>query len=182
MAFPRLAGTRSVKPVSTEAVSVQDAVRAVVQQGERTKALERIEQFVQRGDTRGVGRDGRLITADLQLLAVQGLLPEDPERSTRAKRLAALPNDYGVSMPSPQRLFVMGELRRMMPKIEQRRIIPVTENDLFTEWATARSVAIKRRNRYQGCSPSASAGRSSVTVRSRIHEHGYSLSRRSRSP
>lgn len=117
MAFPRLAGTRSVKPVSTEAVSVQDAVREVVQQGERTKALERIEQFVQRGDIRGVGRDGRLITADLQLLAVQGLLPEDPERSTRAERLAALLNDYGVSMASAQRLFVMGELRRMMPKI-----------------------------------------------------------------
>ena len=117
MAFPHLAGMRSGKPVSTQAVAVQGAVRELIQRGERTKALERIELLVQRGDARGVGRDGRVITADLQLFTVQGLLPEDPKRSTRAERLAALLNDYGVSMPSAQRLFVMGELRQMMPKI-----------------------------------------------------------------
>jgi two-component system phosphate regulon sensor histidine kinase PhoR len=117
ISFPHPTGTRAVKRVSPDAMSVQAAVRELVQRGERTRALERIEQFIQRGDARAVGPDGRLIAADLQLVALQGLLPDDPKRSTRTKRLASLLNDYDVSMPSAQRLFVMGELRRMTPEI-----------------------------------------------------------------
>ena len=55
--------------------------------------------------------------ADRLLLGLHGLPPGDPSRSPRASRLAALLNDYRVSMPSAQRLFVMGELRRMAPEI-----------------------------------------------------------------
>ena len=117
VSFPHPVGTLAVTHVSLEAMSVQAAVRELVQRGERTLAIGRIERFIQRGDARAMTPDGRLIAADLQLLAVQGLLPDDPARSTRAERLASLLNDYDVSMPSAQRLFVMGELRRTTPEI-----------------------------------------------------------------
>jgi signal transduction histidine kinase len=80
-------------------------------------AFPRIDQFSQPGGARATGPDGLPIAADLQLLGLQRLPPADPSRSTRARRLASLLNDYGVSMPSAQRLFIMGELRRMTPEI-----------------------------------------------------------------
>ena len=68
-------------------------------------AFPRIDQFNQRG------------AADLQLRSLQGLPPGDPTRPARTRQLASLLNDYRVSMPSAQRLFAMGELRRMTPEI-----------------------------------------------------------------
>jgi hypothetical protein len=61
--------------------------------------------------------NGRLISADRQLLVLQRLSPGDPARATLAQRLAALLNDYDVSMLSAQRLFLMGELRRLRPDV-----------------------------------------------------------------
>lgn len=64
-------------------------------------AFPRIDQFTQRR------------AADLQLLGLQRLPPGDPSRPVRTRQLASLLNDYNVSMPSAQRLFVMGELRKV---------------------------------------------------------------------
>lgn len=54
---------------------------------------------------------------DRLLFAVHRLPPDDPARGAEAKQLAALVNDYDVSMPAAQRLFVMGELRRLSPEV-----------------------------------------------------------------
>jgi signal transduction histidine kinase len=68
-------------------------------------AFPRIDQFSHGG------------AADRQLLALHGLPAGDPSRPARASQLASLLNDYSVSMPSAQRLFVMGELRKMTREI-----------------------------------------------------------------
>jgi signal transduction histidine kinase len=72
---------------------------AVLLDADGRVAFPRIDQYSQRG------------AADLQLLGVYGLPPGDPSRPARARQLASLLNDYRVSIPAAQRLFVMGELR-----------------------------------------------------------------------
>lgn len=69
---------------------------------------------------RARGRDalGRLIAADEQLLSVQLMKPTDRRFAAAVERLAALLGDYEhVSMPSAQRLFLMGELRALAPGV-----------------------------------------------------------------
>jgi two-component system phosphate regulon sensor histidine kinase PhoR len=61
--------------------------------------------------------DRRLASADTQLLALQRLAPDDSKRPAASRQLAAAVNDYNLEMPTPQRLFVMGELRRMAPDV-----------------------------------------------------------------
>jgi signal transduction histidine kinase len=78
---------------------------AIVFDGDGRAVFPRIDQFSRGG------------AADLQLLSLHRLRPGDPSRSTHITRLASLVNDYGVPMSSAQRLFVMGELRRMAPEV-----------------------------------------------------------------
>jgi signal transduction histidine kinase len=78
---------------------------AVLLDSEGRVVFPRIDQFHEGSD------------AGVQLLALQKLPPDHPSRSTRIDRLQSLLNDYSVSMPSAQRLFVMGELRKMVPAI-----------------------------------------------------------------
>lgn len=59
----------------------------------------------------------RRMNVDRLLLTLQRFPPGDAARGTHAKQLATLVNDYDVSMPAAQRLFVMGELRRLSPDV-----------------------------------------------------------------
>jgi signal transduction histidine kinase len=85
---------------------LEDGVDGVVLLDSRGRvAFPRIDQFHQGSD------------AGVQLLALQKLPPDHPSRSTRIDRLRSLLNDYSVSMPSAQRLFVMGQLRRTASEV-----------------------------------------------------------------
>jgi signal transduction histidine kinase len=59
----------------------------------------------------------RLPAADQALLALERLSESDPARTTRANTVATLVNNYDAVMPAAQRLFVMGELRRLAPSV-----------------------------------------------------------------
>lgn len=59
---------------------------------------------------------GRLTSGDRQLFALQQIDPGSPTFATRATALAALLNDYTVSMSSGQRLFLMSEFGRLTPE------------------------------------------------------------------
>jgi signal transduction histidine kinase len=73
-------------------------------------ALQAIERY-SRTPRFAAGRDpyGRLIAADARLLSLQLMSPSDARFQPVAEALAAIVNDYDtLSMPSSQRLFVMG--------------------------------------------------------------------------
>jgi signal transduction histidine kinase len=61
--------------------------------------------------------EGRLRAADRALLVAQRPRRDDAVRTSGVSALAQLVNDYGVAMPAAQRLFIMGELRRLVPTV-----------------------------------------------------------------
>jgi signal transduction histidine kinase len=66
------------------------------------------------------GRDteGRLIAADGFLLALQLISPRDSRRAIVLSRLSRMLNDYETtSMPAAQRLFLMDEVRAIVPGV-----------------------------------------------------------------
>jgi signal transduction histidine kinase len=98
------------------AIAAQAQIRCLAHSGDKGSALAAI-----RHRFGGVGSrpapytdlNGRLIAADEQLLALQLMKPSDNQYAATVRRLAGWLNDYGVSMPSAQRLFLMGEVRAL---------------------------------------------------------------------
>ena len=77
--------------------------------------------------------NGRLIAADRQLLVLQRLSSDHPAGVPLTQRLATLLNDYDVSMFSAQRLFLMGELRRLRPDVHLPTEAALRLSTQFTE-------------------------------------------------
>jgi signal transduction histidine kinase len=101
------------------ALAGQAEIRCLVQSGDKEAALTAIHhRFGGAGSRPAAALDtqGRLIAADELLLALQLMKPGDSRYGATAGRLAAWLNDYRVSMPSAQRLFLMGEVRALAPE------------------------------------------------------------------
>ena len=98
--------------------AAQAQVRALLLAGDQSSALRAIERHFT-GTVLAAGRDrhGRLIAGDAQLLALRLTPSSDARFPSKVERLAALVNDYGVAMPSSQRLFLMSELRAAAPSV-----------------------------------------------------------------
>jgi signal transduction histidine kinase len=98
--------------------AVQAQVRALLLAGDQSSALRAIERHFT-GPVLATGRDrhGRLIAGDALLLALRLTPPSDARFLSKVERLAALVNDYGVAMPSSQRLFLMSELKAAAPSV-----------------------------------------------------------------
>ena len=98
------------------ALAAQAQIRCLVQSGAKEAALAAIRRrFGGPRPAPGLDIHGRLIAADEQLLALHLMRRGDSQFARTAQRLAGWLNDYGVSMPSAQRLFLMGELRTLAP-------------------------------------------------------------------
>jgi signal transduction histidine kinase len=96
------------------ACAAQSQIRCLLRLGDQAAALSAIRQHFLNGRLSLCCADsfGRLIPADEQLLYLKLTPRSDPERMPVAQRLGQLLNDYEyVSMPSSQRLFLIGELR-----------------------------------------------------------------------
>lgn len=103
----------SVQDPRSAAIAAQAQIRCLAHSGDKGSALAAIRQ---RFDGRPAPRtdlNGRLIAADEQLLALHLMKPSDDQYAATVRRLAGWLNDYGVSMPSAQRLFLMGEMRAL---------------------------------------------------------------------
>jgi signal transduction histidine kinase len=89
----------------------QAEIRGLIQAGEITKAVDRIQQyFVDGKGSNARDSQGRSIAADQLLLAVKVLPRSDSRRAPFLARLERILNRYeGTSMPSAQRLFLMSE-------------------------------------------------------------------------
>lgn len=96
------------------ALAAQAQIRCFARGGAKGAALAAIRRrFGGAGSQPAPHTDlnGRLIAADEQLLALHMMKPSDKQYGATVRRLAGWLNDYGVSMPSAQRLFLMGEMR-----------------------------------------------------------------------
>jgi signal transduction histidine kinase len=108
--------------------AAQAEIRCLVRAGDRNAALRAIEENFGKGrPARGVDMAGRSVPADELLLAIQLMGPADARRVEVTQRLHDMVADYGLNMPSAQRLFVMGELRaaspgRQFPTYEAERL------------------------------------------------------------
>jgi signal transduction histidine kinase len=91
--------------------AAQAEVRCLIQAGQITKAVNRIEQYFVNGKgANAVDSQGRSISADELLLAVKVLPPSDSRRQQFLARLERVLNGYDEThMPSAQRLFLMSE-------------------------------------------------------------------------
>ena len=117
-AYARIADAATSPLLAARAA--QGQIRCLAQSGERELAIQEIRKRFSAGRAaRAVDAAGRLIAADEQLLALHLMKPGDGRRQPAARQLAALLNDYGgVAMPSAQRLFLMDELRALLPAPE----------------------------------------------------------------
>jgi signal transduction histidine kinase len=100
------------RDASLAARAVQAQVRSLVRARDTAAALRAIDRHFSSGAASS-GRDrlGRLIAADMRLLALRLLPPQDAGRRAAVERLESLLNDYDrVSMPSAQRVFLLKEL------------------------------------------------------------------------
>jgi signal transduction histidine kinase len=101
------------------ALAAQAQIRCLAQSGGNEAALAAIRRRFNGAASRPtpiMDTQGRLIAADELLLALHLMKPGDRRYRATAQRLAAWLNDYGVSMPSAQRLFLMGEVRALAPE------------------------------------------------------------------
>jgi signal transduction histidine kinase len=98
---------------SLVASAAQAQVRCLAQIGDKESAIQTIEQYFDGGPFANVvDSHHRLIAADEQLLALRLMKPGDRRFGAAAQRLAAMLNDYDITViPSAQRLFLMDELR-----------------------------------------------------------------------
>jgi signal transduction histidine kinase len=117
-AYARIADGASYPALA--AWAAQGEIRCLVRSGQKEPALQAIRQRFGAGlAARTLDSAGRWVAADEALLAVSLLHPGDGRRAPAARRLAAMLNDYdGVAMPSAQRLFLMDELRALLPRPE----------------------------------------------------------------
>lgn len=117
-AYQKLADSEPDPGLAARAAQAQ--IRCLVQNGAKEAALAALQhRFNGTGSRPAPGLDAhdRLIAADEQLLALGLLSRGDSRYGATARRLAAWLNDYGISMPSAQRLFLMDELRALAPDI-----------------------------------------------------------------
>src|SRR5208283_2116347 len=108
----------SERDADRAALAAQGQIRCLLRAGQTGGALAAIEhRFAGTAPRRARDREGRLIAADELLLALHLLPHRDPRFGAFAARLAAKLNDYqGPPMLSAQRLFLVGELRRLAPE------------------------------------------------------------------
>jgi signal transduction histidine kinase len=100
------------------ALAAQGQIRCLVRAGQPDAAFTAIQQrFAGASMSRARDREGRLIGADEQLLALHLLPRADPRFTGLASGLAAILNAYrGPPMLSGQRLFLMEEMRGLAPE------------------------------------------------------------------
>ena len=100
---------------SMRARAIQDAVRQVLQSGNRAAAIDIItREFGSRSARLGVDAEGRIIAADAHLLLINLLPASDRRRALALDRLTTAVNDYeSWRLPSAQRLFLMEQLRSL---------------------------------------------------------------------
>ena len=102
---------------SLAAIAAQGQIRCLVRMGQKAAAIAAIERHFGSGRlAKATDLAGRLVAADELLLSLQLMKSGDPRLLPQAQRLAALVNDYSVAMTSAQRLFVMSELRALVPQ------------------------------------------------------------------
>jgi len=132
-----LGGTASVASVTVPGVSFLVGPTRVVLR----PAHIRLQRTVAIGSACCISNIGRDVLAQTGEFALD--LSTMIVRTSVGFRHMAVPSPRGV------RSRAQATCGLQQWRVGKRRIITVTENDLFTEWATARSVATKRRNRYQ---------------------------------
>ena len=114
VAYAKLADSEENPPLSASAAQAQ--IRCLVQSGAKEAALAAMQhRFGGSRPAPAMDAHGRLIAADEQLLALHLAKRGDSRYAATAQRLAGWLNDYRVSMPSAQRLFLMDELRTLAP-------------------------------------------------------------------
>jgi signal transduction histidine kinase len=129
VAYAKLAD--SARDARLAALAAQARIRCLVQSGAKEAALAAIQRrFGGSRPAPAMDIHGRLIAADEQLLALHLMRRGESGYDATARRLAGWLNDYGVSMPSAQRLFLMGELRALAP-----------ESTAFPTWSAERLAA-----------------------------------------
>ena len=110
-AYGKLAG--SEPDPRSAALAAQGQIRCLALSGARGAALAAIRQRFGGRPAPLTDLNGRLIAADEQLLALHLMKPGDTQYAATVRRLAGWLNDYGVPMPSAQRLFLMDEMRAL---------------------------------------------------------------------
>lgn len=107
---------------SVKARAFQAQARCLIRAGQTQAAIRVIEERLRKGPASGgVDLQGRLISADAELLLLQLMKPAAPGYIETAGRLRNRLADYsGPLPPSSQRLFLMSELRslRLGPEFE----------------------------------------------------------------
>jgi signal transduction histidine kinase len=112
---------RSEKDAASAARAAQAEIRCLVSAGRNSEALIEIERYFGSGALAGAyDLAGRSIAADEQLLAAKLRKCEGAE--ALRSRLAAFP----AAMPTAQRLFLIGELRKLLP---QMPVLPFETHD-----------------------------------------------------
>lgn len=98
-----------------KARALQAMIRCLRHAGRRDAAISAIRRHFETGGLmRTTDLQGRVIGADELLLAIHVLPETDPNRRMIARRLHQVVATYsGSIMPSPQRVFLMGELRAL---------------------------------------------------------------------
>ena len=95
----------------------QAAVRDLVRAGQIGAAIDAIGSLLRsRSASRGTDAQGRLLAASARLLLINLVGPGDRRRAIEIQRLAEMVNDYGVPLPSAQRVFLMEQLRALDPQ------------------------------------------------------------------
>jgi signal transduction histidine kinase len=111
-AFGKLAD--SEPDPQSAAVAAQAQIRCLAHSGATEAALAAIRRRFSGRPAPHSDPDGRLIAADEQLLALHLMKPDDNQYAPTVRRLAGWLNDYGVSMPSARRLFLMDDVRALV--------------------------------------------------------------------
>jgi len=109
---------KSDPDVSLAARAAQGEIRSLLalqsgESGKRAAIQAILESFSVGRLVNALDLQGRMIAADEHLFALHLMEPADPRRARARGRLIGWINNYQSPMPSPQRLFLMGELLGM---------------------------------------------------------------------
>ena len=119
-AYPALlrADVQPMDPAASEEQRLgQAAVRDLVRAGQIGAAIDASGSLLRsRSASRGTDAQGRLLAASARLLLINLVGPGDRRRAIEIQRLAEMVNDYGVPLPSAQRVFLMEQLRSLDPQ------------------------------------------------------------------